>query len=278
MKNKPKVILFLMFSMMVFISCTKEETIAPPSITSTELGYENSKTVYPGSDLHIEAAVLADGKIARILVEIHPESEHGSKAAANSNTSSWEFDSTYTGIYSGVKNTEFHEHIDVPATADTGHYHFHFIVTDSEGNQTTWEEELLVTVPTDHEAPVIVVDDAPAIDERFSNGQAIDISGVVTDDVAIAGIYIALVADNQGLADSLVNHSNTITILHTHDFHDPASVTFQAQIVVGSGFDNDAPEPKPIDWIPGKYYLLVKSMDAYGGNVSFSRHFPIEIK
>jgi hypothetical protein len=278
MKNISNIILIILFPMMVFVSCKKDEVIAPPSITATELGYDNSKTVYPGSDLHIEAAVLAEGKIARILVEIHPEGEHGAKSAAYPYTESWEFDSTYTGKYAGVKNTEFHEHMDVPATADTGHYHFHFIVTDMEGNQTVWEEELHVTFPTDHETPVVVVDVAPGADEQFSNGQTITISGIVTDDIAIAGIYIALVAENQGLADSLVNHSNTISILHTHDFHDPASVTFQAQIVVGAAFDNDAPEPKPIVWIPGKYYILVKSPDAYGGNVGFSQHFPIEIK
>jgi hypothetical protein len=278
MKNQTIIISIFLLLIITFVSCKKEEVIHPPVITVTELGYANSNTVYPGSDLHIEAEILAEGKIARIQIEIHAEGEHDSKSVAQIFIGSWEFDSVYTGKYAGVKNTEFHEHIDVPASADTGHYHFHFIVTDMEGNQTVAEEELHVTFPADHESPVIAVSAAPGPDEQFSNGQTITISGVVTDDIAIAGIYIALVAENQGLADSLVDHSNTISILHTHDFHDPSSVAFQAQITVGAAFDNDAPEPKQVNWVPGKYYILVKSPDAFGGNVGFSQHYPIEIK
>ncbi len=271
---------FMIFLVLILIgfSCKKEEMVEPPVITNIELGYGNNKTAYPGSDLHIEAAVLSDGKIARILVEIHPEGEHDSKSVSQLRTGSWAFDSTYAGKYAGVKNTEFHEHIDIPATADTGHYHFHFIVTDMEGNQTAFEDELHITTPTDHEVPVIHINTVPELGQPFSNGQTITLSGVVTDDIAIAGIYVALVAESQGFADTLVNHVNTISMLHTHDFHDPASVSFQAQLVVGAAFDNDIPVPKPIIWAPGNYYILVKSPDAYGGNVGFSQRYPIEIQ
>ncbi len=277
MKHLRFILSILFLIIFIAISCKKEEKISQPTITFMELGYENNKAAYPGSDLHIEATIVAEGKIASIIVELHPESEHHNKSGGALFTGSWEFDSIYTEKYAGVKNTEFHEHIEIPATADTGHYHFHFIVTDMEGNRTTVEDELHITIPVDHEAPLITVNNAPSNGQIFINGQNITISGVVTDDIAVAGIYIALVAQSQGLPDSLVNHTNTITLLHTHEFHDPSSVTFHAQLNVGSVMDNDEPDPKPIIWTSGEYYILVKSSDAFGGNVGFSAHYTVVI-
>ena len=53
----------------------------------------------------------------------------------------WEFDSVYIE-FSGLRNTEFHKHIEVPIDAETGDYHFHFSVTDMEGSQTVFEDEV----------------------------------------------------------------------------------------------------------------------------------------
>lgn len=235
-----KTISLILFVSVILFSCKKKESINSPEITITELGYQNSKVSYPGGDLHIEASILADGKIAGILVELHPGSEHGLKQTTGFPLISWEFDSTYTGKYSGVKNTEFHEHIEIPADADTGYYHFHFIVTDMEGNQSVVEDEVHIIFPADTVAPVITVNTSPSSGQVFSTGQ-------------------------------------TITMLHTHDFHDPSSVEFQAQLAVGASSDNDQPSPKPIIWNSGNYYLLIKSPDAYSGKVGFSNRYPIVI-
>jgi len=297
MKKISKHFMFYLFLALIGFSCKKEEMATPPVITGMELGYENNKRAYPGTDLHIEAVVVAEGKIASIQVEIHPEGGHssksvdrshsgpwefdsayGGKSVNQSHSGPWEFDSAYGGKYAGVKNTVFHEHIDIPATADTGIYHFHFIVTDMEGGQTVFEDELYMIAPTDPEAPVISVNSAPVPGQPFSHGQTISISGIVTDNIAIGGIYIGLVAVEQGLADAMVNHGNTISILHTHDFPDPRQVAFEAQLVVGAAFDNDIPSPKPVVWESGDYYILIKSPDAYGGNVAFSQHYPIVIQ
>jgi len=278
MKKNSKHFMFYLFLVLIGFSCKKEEMAAPPVITGMELGYENNKRAYPGTNLHIEAVVVAEGKIASIQVEIHPEGGHGTKSVDQSHSGSWEFDSAYGGKYAGVKNTVFHEHIDIPATADTGIYHFHFIVTDMEGGQTVFEDELYVAAPTDPEAPAIQVNSAPVPGQPFSHGQTISISGIVTDNFALGGLYIGLVSVAQGLADAMVNHGNTITFLHTHDFTDPRYVAFEAQLVVGSAFDNDIPAPKPVIWTPGDYYILIKSPDAFGGNVAFSQHYPIVIQ
>lgn len=128
----------------IVTSCKKDDEIRAPEFVSFELGYDNSGTVVAGEDLHIDAEILAEGKIANVIVTIHPEGEHDFKSVR---TIEWEVDSTYTTGYSGVKDIDFHEHIDVPAEAETGPYHFHIKVTDMEGNRTEKEAELEITAP-----------------------------------------------------------------------------------------------------------------------------------
>ena len=99
-----------------------------PKITLTEVGHENSGKAEQGDDIHLEADILAEGLIKSIRVEIHQES------------GSYEIEKSYTtGKYIGVKNTEFHEHIDIPSDAPLGEYHLHFTVTDNNGQQTMAE-------------------------------------------------------------------------------------------------------------------------------------------
>jgi len=123
----------------IFTSCNKDEEIKAPEFILFELGYDNSGTAIAGEDLHMDAEILAEGKIAYVIVTIHPEGEHGYKSIR---TIEWEVDTTYTSGYSGVKNIDFHEHIDIPADAEVGPYHFHMMVTDMEGNRTEKEAEL----------------------------------------------------------------------------------------------------------------------------------------
>ena len=101
---------------------------AAPKITLTEVGHENSGKAEQGDDMHLEADILAEGLIKSIRVEIHQES------------GSYEIEKSYTtGKYIGVKNTEFHEHIDIPAEAPLGKYHLHLTVADNEGQTATVE-------------------------------------------------------------------------------------------------------------------------------------------
>jgi len=117
-----------------FSSCSSDDDPMPakPVITLTEVGHDNTCHAHPGHDLHLEAQIVAEGLIKDILVEIH--SEDG-KSAVISHVYS---DSKYVG----VRNTEFHEHIDIPATFPLGAYHLHLTVTDQEGQQTTAESKL----------------------------------------------------------------------------------------------------------------------------------------
>jgi len=132
----------LAISALAFVSCKKDNTVAKPTVQFTEVGHENSKQAMQGDDMHLEADIMAEGLIKRIDVEIHQEG------------GTFEIEKAYTeGKYIGVKNVEFHEHIDIPANAPLGEYHLHFTVTDQAGQTVTAEEhiEVIAFDPSHHD-------------------------------------------------------------------------------------------------------------------------------
>jgi len=146
-KNFYSIALMALFAIGM-VSCDKNES---PKVTIHELGYDNTKKVVAGDELHIDAEIIADHKIASIQLIIHSEAAHmaiaKAKSASITGPLAWEVDSIYTKGYVGVKNAEFHEHLDVPAYAFPGAYHLHFKVTDMDGNQTIVEDEITVEAP-----------------------------------------------------------------------------------------------------------------------------------
>lgn len=143
--NFKSVVYFLtLLTAVSFTSCNKDDDggTDAPAVTLIELGLNNSGKATIGSDLHMEAEVVADGLIEKIEVELHAEDGSGDHIEAE-----------YTS-YAGQKNATFHEHIDIPATATAGEYHFHLKVVDKEGQTTEVDAELMVEAsPSD--APVI---------------------------------------------------------------------------------------------------------------------------
>lgn len=129
-----KVMLAFLLVVATFTACKKDkQEMLKPFIEGLEVGTSNSKVTHPGNDLHIEAQITAPGTIKDVVLEIHPE-----------NGSGWEVNTTYTEGFSGLKNAEFHKHIDVPANAPLGKYHGHLKVTDQNGQITETEFELQV--------------------------------------------------------------------------------------------------------------------------------------
>lgn len=127
----------LLSCMILFISTScsssNDDTPSKPTITLTEVGVNNSKAVAPGDDLHLNAEITADGLIA--LISINIIEDNGTFAV----------DETFsTGSYVGVRNTTFHEHIDIPAEAPEGNYKLNFTVTDQKGQTTIVQSDLTV--------------------------------------------------------------------------------------------------------------------------------------
>lgn len=147
MKTKTIMLSLLLSAGVIFTSCQKDDDDNPspkPVINLTEIGegdtHGNDHTAKIGGEMHIEAEIVAEGKIDKISIKLHPESEHMLKALLDG----WELDTTYTK-FAGLKNTNFHEHIEIDASAVAGTYHFDFIVTDMEGNQSSAEAEVVIT-------------------------------------------------------------------------------------------------------------------------------------
>ena len=268
-----------MFIATALISCEKDE-VKKPEILSFELGYENSKTAYLGSELHIDAEIIAENGIDRIVIEIHYEGEHHKSFVLAHSDHQWEFDHTYTE-FQGLKNTTFHKHIDIPLDAKPGEYHFHFKVIDMEGYSAEIEDDLEIKEPEVTEVPVITVTGAPHDNQVFTDGQTISISGNITHSLGVGGLYIGLVRSDTDYSDAGVNSQNSITLLHTHDFDDPKNVQFDVSLDVGAEYDNNI-TPKEITgdiaWQTGDYYLLVKSRGVFGGPFGFSDRYNIKIE
>ena len=130
----------------VTLSCSKDDEVKMPEILEFELGHNNSKTVRAGSHLHIDAEILAENRIDVIEIDIHYEGEHVKSLRIAGADHGWEFEISYDK-FRGLKNTTFHEDIDVPADARPGEYHFHFKVIDMEGYTASFEDDLIVLEP-----------------------------------------------------------------------------------------------------------------------------------
>ncbi|MCV6630517.1 MAG: DUF4625 domain-containing protein [Flavobacteriaceae bacterium] len=272
-KNQKVFVLFLAVCSLFVISCdSDDDPLSKPEISDFELGLGDNRIGYIGSDLHIEAEVEAENKISTIMVEIHMEDE----------AAGWQFEKTWTD-FNGLLNTNFHKHIDIPANATAGIYHFHFVVTDMAGNQTEWEaEDLQVKAIDDSEKPTIDISSSPANNASFADGETISLAGKVTDNISLAGMLVALVRTEDNIADADVKGGNkkVIVMLHTHDFgKDPDAYTFNASIKVGAEKDNNM-TPASIEgenaWRNGDYYILLRVKDQ-SGNWAFSQKYPITV-
>jgi hypothetical protein len=137
-----KLVLGTMFlvglSMLALTSCTKDNTPAKPTIEIMEIGsgHSNDGKVAPGGSLHIDAEIEAEGKIAQIEVEIHQETGGTFKI-----TKTYGSDSKYYGL----KNADFHEHIDIPANTPVGEYCVDITVIDMEGQSATVDADIEIT-------------------------------------------------------------------------------------------------------------------------------------
>ena len=121
---------------LAFTACSDDKT-ASPTIVLTEVGHDDSHIAYTGSDMHLEADIEAEGLIKTIHVELLLEEGSGYRIAKE-----WADEK-----YIGKKNTEFHEHIDIPIDAPEGEYQLLFTVADREGNQSQATAHVVVMEP-----------------------------------------------------------------------------------------------------------------------------------
>lgn len=61
---------------LAFVSCSEYDDFPAPVISDLEVELDNSQVGYLGSDLHIDADIVAEGRIDRIMINIHYEEDH----------------------------------------------------------------------------------------------------------------------------------------------------------------------------------------------------------
>tara|TARA_R110002020_G_scaffold114593_3_gene263562 strand:- start:77474 stop:78247 length:774 start_codon:yes stop_codon:yes gene_type:complete len=97
-------------------------------------------TVVRGTDFHAEFIVLAVNGIHTISVDAHA---HGIEPGDGE--MEWHYEQIFEEGYHDQTEVEFHQHIDVPATAPVGEYHIVFTVADENGNTKAYDTHLEVT-------------------------------------------------------------------------------------------------------------------------------------
>lgn len=270
MKNIKLSIFALLASLFILSSCQKDDDDnTGPIIEDLEIGLQNSKEFRQAGDVHIEFMASDNEGLAYYKIEIHPEMKAG--------TDGWEVDQRWD-FDPGIKNTMVHQHdIKIPVDAALGDYHFHLEVVDVNGNATSVEADVKVLEAAVGQGPEIHVEQHPADDESFANGQTIAISGDIhSDNGHVDGLLIAIVREADSLADEDVNAANAIVLFHQDGF-ELYEVNFDASITVGAAQDNNQPTPNDIaSWDLGEAYILVKAKNE-NGLYSYSQHYHIVV-
>lgn len=252
------------FITLLQISCSSDDDLPNqvhlPEIQNLEVGVNDNRIAYIGSDLHIEAEIFAENQIKTVDVIISNESQ------------SWILEKNYTEFL-GQRNALFHKHIDIDSNAEPGIYKFKFTVTDQIGNESVQGMEIELKLIEDEIPPMLNIINSPENGKIFYNGEMIQILGNASDNNSLNYILVTLVKTDDNIPDQQITPENTIVMaefldLQGNDFYD-----FNAEIEVGNSMDN-ATNPKPVEWENGNYNILVIAQDL-NGNKTYSNHYEI---
>ncbi|QDO95623.1 DUF4625 domain-containing protein [Formosa sediminum] len=97
------------------------------------------ETAARGEDFHAEFLVTAVNGIHEISVDIHAHD-----LEVGEGEEEWDYEEVFAD-YHELTEAEFHEHIDIPATAPAGEYHVAFTIEDEDGNIVEYETHIDIT-------------------------------------------------------------------------------------------------------------------------------------
>lgn len=108
------------------------------TITLSDISIDDE--VARGNDFHVEYLIHAVNGIHNITVDVH---SHG--ISPGEGEAGWHYKEIFSEGLHGLRDAEFHKHIDVPMTAPAGEYHMVITVKDEDGNSKKIERHLNVT-------------------------------------------------------------------------------------------------------------------------------------
>lgn len=251
---KPLLIATLLLAFLASCNDDDEPTLKGPIISHVEYGegstHSSNPVAYRGSDIHLEAEILAEATISSIAVSIHAHALTPGEGEVE-----WNFEQTYTDSKYRVKNTTFHEHIDVPSNIPAGEYHITLTVTDERGNSSEVEGHLEI------------------LDAITVTGTSIDAAVVRGNDFHVEFLVHA------------VNGVHHIVVdIHGHDVtveEGEAEWHYEAEFEEGYHGETEVEFHEHID-VPatapnGEYHMTITIEDENGNVFEFETHLDVQI-
>lgn len=215
-----KLLPFLSFILLFVFSCNDDDeiTTVKPAINLTEVGIDNIKKVNIGSDLHIEAKIIAENLVDKVTVKI-------SKKDGESFTIEKSYDE-----FSGIKNPLFHKHIDIPINAPAGEYKLQLIVTDKKGQSNEALSDLML-IDSGNNAPepknpefegvklIVTYQDNNTIDMREPHSERNDILKANSPNSKVAQNLSPFISNAIVYNANEINYIDTGLELHLDHFH-----------------------------------------------------------
>lgn len=277
-KSKYILVLLLFISIFITPSCEKHDAdTEKPVITIS--GPKENDTLYIGSGVHFEADFSDNIALKSYKIDIHNNFDgHSHKSILTDDSIAFSFQKSWN-FDEGLKNAHIHHHeIEIPNEIDNkpikpGAYHFMVYCTDAAGNESWTAIAVKILKSEDKTPPSFSNIIAPSNNQVFSNGQTISITGTISDNDALHGLFVAIMP--QSATNEQVNPNDCFAVmLHEHEVVDgQKSYNFNASIMVGQSQDNNNP-PKSITWTTGNYFIIVKGVDE-SGNIAFSNKYSI---
>lgn len=253
--NKLKHAFLLSLVGLVLFSCQDDDDIEfdAPTISNFEFGeggtHSTEGSAYRGSDLHMEALILAEATVASITVSIH-----GHDLEVGEGETEWDFSQSYTDDKYLVKNPTFHEHIDIPASAPAGEYHVVLEVTDSEGKTSEVEGHLNVM------SPVSISDFE--MDETVARGSDFHVEFTIN---AVNGIHqITTDVHAHGLNPGAGEVEWEYEEIFEDGYHGMTEAVFHEHV--------DVPATAPA----GEYHVTFVVEDEEGNTIEYESHITVE--
>ncbi|MDF9800839.1 hypothetical protein OKW21_006102 [Catalinimonas alkaloidigena] len=236
------------------VSCSEDDEPTPmaPVISNFEFGegsqHGTGQVAYKGSDIHMEAEIMAEATVSSITVSIH-----GHDLTVAEGEEEWDFEQIFDDVAYQVINPTFHEHVDIPANIPAGEYHITLKVTDEAGNSTETEGELEIM-------DVIAYSDV-SVDETVARGSDMHAEFMIN---AVHGVHHVIVdihvdGITVGEGEEEWHYENEFE----EGYHGETEVEFHEHI--------DIPANAPA----GEYHIIFTIEDEEGNTKEFESHIEV---
>ncbi|MEP3836921.1 MAG: DUF4625 domain-containing protein [Algibacter sp.] len=237
-------------------SCSSDDdsiiALSVPEITNFEYGegssHSTEQVAYKGSDIHLEAEIIAEATVSSITLSIHSHDVELAEGEVE-----WEFEQVFTDADYMVINPTFHEHVDVPSNIPSGEYHIELLVIDALGNSTEVEGhiEIMDTITLSN----FSIDSSVARGEDFhAEFMILAVNGIHSITVDIHAHGLDLAEDEQEW---------DFETEYLEGYHEETEVEFHQHI--------DVPATAPA----GEYHMLFTVEDEDGNTKAYETHIDI---